>query len=300
MLVVDAINAEDMPDKIFVNQRIRNFAKGDFEDTFVAVCTPTQLEDFLEDSPGEGTSYYRTNSIRLIARTAEELRAVFESLVYEVKKLVVDLTDLDSLSEAEVYTISALDPVSILSTAPQVTDVVGGTTTIRAYFSPPSNNGGSNIVYYEYSLDGGTTWSATVPQLPISPLILDSVPTNSRFFFTMRAVNASGNGASSSIREVRTYTAQASPPVINNVTADTSSLTVDFAPPLYFGDAGVSNYEYSFDGGITWEARIPASAMSPIVIDGLEGNRAYNIRLRAISGGQAGTASDAAWGVTVN
>lgn len=111
-LVVEAINAENMPDKIFVNQRIHNFAKDMFDDIFVAVCTPTQLEDFAEDSPEEGTSYYRTNRIELIARTPEGLQTIFDSLLFEVKKLVVDLTDLDNLAPAVVYNISALDPIT--------------------------------------------------------------------------------------------------------------------------------------------------------------------------------------------
>lgn len=108
------MNAQNMSDKIFVKQRIRNFAKGVFDDTFVAVCTPAQLEDFEEDAPGEGTSYYRTNTIELIARTAEEMQAVFNSLVYETKKLVVDLSDLENLSSAEVYVINAIDPVTTI------------------------------------------------------------------------------------------------------------------------------------------------------------------------------------------
>lgn len=112
-LIVTAINAEDMPSKIFVNQRIRNFAKDRIDDTFVAVCTPTQLEDFEEDCPSPGTSYYRTDKIELVGRTPEMVQSVFDSLVYEVKKLVVDLTDLDNLLPAQVYTINAIDPVSI-------------------------------------------------------------------------------------------------------------------------------------------------------------------------------------------
>ena len=93
-LVVEARNNQEMTDKIFVYQRVRNFASGDFEDTFVAVCTPTQLEDFGENSPADGSSYYRSNRVELVGRTPEMLQTVFESLLFEVKKLVVDLTDM--------------------------------------------------------------------------------------------------------------------------------------------------------------------------------------------------------------
>lgn len=110
-LVVEAINPENMPSKIFVNQRIRNFAQDRIDDTFVAVCTPVQLEDFAEDCPEPGTSYYRTDRIELVGRTPEMIQAVFDSLVYEVKKLVVDLTDMDNMAPAVVYNVSAQGPV---------------------------------------------------------------------------------------------------------------------------------------------------------------------------------------------
>lgn len=113
-LVVNTLNAQGMTGKIFVKQRIRNFAKDSIDDTFVAVCTPTQLEDFEEDSPGHGTSYYRTDRIDLVARTPEVLQSIFDSLLYETKKLVVDLTDLDNLAPAEVYNISALEPITLV------------------------------------------------------------------------------------------------------------------------------------------------------------------------------------------
>jgi hypothetical protein len=106
-LVVETLNAQDMPDKIFVKQRITNYSKQDFDGVFVAVCTPVQLEDFEEDAPGHGTSYYRTNTIELVARTPEYLQEVFDSLLYEVTKLVNDLNALDDLGDAQVYTIGA-------------------------------------------------------------------------------------------------------------------------------------------------------------------------------------------------
>ena len=54
-LEVNAVDAENTTSKIFIKQRIHNFSKGQFEDNFVGVCTPVQLEDFPEDSPVEGS-----------------------------------------------------------------------------------------------------------------------------------------------------------------------------------------------------------------------------------------------------
>jgi hypothetical protein len=104
-LVVEAINPENMSDKIFVKQRIHNFSKGDFEDVFAAVCTPAQLEDLQEDSPADGTSYFRANAIELVSETEEHLDTVFGSMLYEVKKLLVDLDAMDRLKTAVVYNV---------------------------------------------------------------------------------------------------------------------------------------------------------------------------------------------------
>jgi hypothetical protein len=104
-LEVEALSSEDMPVKVFVKQRIRNFARETTDDIFVAVCTPTQLEDFGEDSPEQGTTYFRTNKIELVARTPEMILDVFNSLVYEVKKLVIDLNALDELTDPQMLLI---------------------------------------------------------------------------------------------------------------------------------------------------------------------------------------------------
>jgi hypothetical protein len=114
-LVIETVNPQNISGKVFINQRVRNFAKDKFEDTFVAVCTPTQLEDLQEDSPDESTSYYRTNKIDLVARTPELLQTVFDSILFEVKKLVIDLSDLEKLTDAEVYLIDAYEPITLES-----------------------------------------------------------------------------------------------------------------------------------------------------------------------------------------
>lgn len=114
-LELQAVDAQNMTNKIFVNQRTRSFSKDTLEDVFCAIATPTQLEDFAEDSPNEGTSFFRTNRIELVARTPEMLQDVFESILYEVKKLVVDLDALDNLEDAQVFLINSTEPITIIS-----------------------------------------------------------------------------------------------------------------------------------------------------------------------------------------
>ena len=105
-LVVEAINPEDMPSEVFIKQRLKNFAQDSFDDNFVAVCTPVQLEDLPIAAPDAGSSFYRVSKIELVGRLPEAIDKVFDSLIYEVQKLVQDLNALDDLNEAKVYSIT--------------------------------------------------------------------------------------------------------------------------------------------------------------------------------------------------
>jgi hypothetical protein len=106
-LVVEAINPEDMPQEVFIKQRLKNFAQDSFDDNFVAVCTPVQLEDLPVNAPDAGNSFYRVSKIELVGRLPEALDKIFDSLLYEVEKLVADLNALDDLKEAVIYNVTS-------------------------------------------------------------------------------------------------------------------------------------------------------------------------------------------------
>jgi hypothetical protein len=106
-LVVEAINPENMPQEVFIKQRLKNFAQDSFDDNFVAVCTPVQLEDLPVNAPDAGSSFYRVSKIELVGRLPEALDKIFDSLLYEVEKLVADLNALDDLKEAVIYNVTS-------------------------------------------------------------------------------------------------------------------------------------------------------------------------------------------------
>jgi hypothetical protein len=105
--VLLASAAVGMTAKIFVMQRAHNYAKETVEDTFAAVATPTQLEDFNEDAPADGSSYFRTDTIELVARTPEQLQSVFNSITFEVSSLIKDLESLEELTELTTWKLTA-------------------------------------------------------------------------------------------------------------------------------------------------------------------------------------------------
>jgi hypothetical protein len=195
-LIVQTRNAQEMTSKIFIKQRVRNFAKNTTDDVFVGVCTPVQLEDFDEDAPAEGSSYFRSDYIELIGRTPEFLREVFDTLVYETKKLVVDLSDLDSLAEAQVYTISANAPVTELQPAPSINNIISSKVEenyrLTINFTPVSGVAGSPVFNYDYSLDNGVSWNTVLPLIVTSPILLENLQKSSTYGVVLRAVNSKG------------------------------------------------------------------------------------------------------------
>ena len=81
-------------------------------------------------------------------------------------------------------------------------------------------------------------------------------------------------------------------PTIGAVSPSPGTLTVAFSPPptpepLF----APTNYAYSLDDGATWTLRDPASAASPLVINGLTDLVPYTLRLVAINRAGPGRAS---------
>lgn len=81
-------------------------------------------------------------------------------------------------------------------------------------------------------------------------------------------------------------------PTVTGGTAASGVFAVDFtAPPTSDPALAPTNYAYSLDGGATWTARTPASAASPLVMNGLTDFAPYTLQLRAINSGGAGLAT---------
>jgi len=106
-MILEVLSSENIKKEVFVNQRLRNYTKKNFEDLFVAVATPAQLEDFDVGSPQEGSSYFLSSKIDVVSRNADYLNDVFDSILNEVQKLVGDVEALNELEADGIYTVEA-------------------------------------------------------------------------------------------------------------------------------------------------------------------------------------------------
>lgn len=112
-MVLEVLSAENISKNIFVKQRLRNFVENNFDDVFVAVCTPAQVEDFDQNAPSADTSYFRVSKIELVSRNADYLEQVFESVLREVQKLIDDAEALRDIKPEAIYNLVSNTSIEI-------------------------------------------------------------------------------------------------------------------------------------------------------------------------------------------
>jgi predicted RNA-binding protein with TRAM domain len=182
----------------------------------------------------------------------------------------------------------------VAPSAPSIESITAGNGQLSVSFTAPSSDGGSAITGYEYSTDNGVTWVSAASTS--SPIVITGLTNGTAYNVKLRAVNAEGEGAASSaVSETPSGNSSApSAPLIDEVVAGDGQLSVFFAPPSDDGGSAVTDYEYSFDNGVTWVSA--GSTSSPIVITGLSNGTDYTVMLRAISSAGDGAASTAVAG----
>jgi uncharacterized delta-60 repeat protein len=183
-------------------------------------------------------------------------------------------------------------PIAPQPGAPAISLVTPGNALLTVVFSPPGDNGGGAISNYEYSVDGGVSWSARTPASTASPLVITGLSNGTTYQVALRAVNAAGAGAASAASPGMPSTTPAAP-LLTGITPGNGHLTVVFIPGSN-GGREITSYEFSTNNGATWQARVPAATTSPLVITGLSNGTAYTVAVRAINANGAGAASAAA------
>lgn len=183
-----------------------------------------------------------------------------------------------------------------LASAPTI-DAVSATdpVTLSVDFTPPTSTGGSAIIGYEYSTDGGATWrarddgGATDSPLSLTTLSSDgTTPLDSgeTYPIEIRAITAVGAGAASAVVDGVPVDVPAAPS-IDAVTPRSGAVAVTFTPGSNGGRA-ITAYEYSVNGG-SWSST--GSLSTSFVIGGLTDGVAASVRVRAISSVGTGAAS---------
>ncbi|MFZ4436331.1 MAG: fibronectin type III domain-containing protein [Flavobacterium psychrophilum] len=196
---------------------------------------------------------------------------------------------------------------------PTITSITPSDGELSVAFTAGAT-GGSVIISYQYSTDGGLNWQTRASGTTASPLIINTLSTDGTtglsngvsYDVQIRAVNAVGNGTASTTT-TSTPSTTASAPTISSITAGNQQLSVAFTAGGNGGSA-ITSYKYSTDGGTTFRTRLVGTTASPLAIttlstDGttaLINGTSYNVQIKAVNsiGDGTATASTAATPIT--
>jgi hypothetical protein len=90
---------------VFVKQRLSNLDKTSFDDVFAAIATPSQLAELQQLAPNQFSSYFLDKTVTLIGRTVEYLDWIYNEILNELNKLVLDYDLLQTYASEETVNL---------------------------------------------------------------------------------------------------------------------------------------------------------------------------------------------------
>ena len=197
------------------------------------------------------------------------------------KNYLVDMLAVNSYGNSQISGIYQVIPATVPSVPGNIIVTPGNKKTNITF--TPGYNGGNTIFDYEYSLDGGSTFTSV--GLPPGNLITVNNLINGKIYlFDLLATNYYGNSAISGNVSIITARPPYSPTIINAASGNKKA-TISFIP----GDDGynpIINYEYSVNGGI-YDGNTFTSVGLPVgntfTIGNLTNGIQYSIELLAVN-----------------
>ncbi|MDO9552978.1 MBG domain-containing protein, partial [Rhodonellum sp.] len=187
--------------------------------------------------------------------------------------------------------ISTFSPVA---DAPVITAITSRDNAVRVDFTQTAAVFAPSISNYEYSTDGGSSWTARFPASAQSPMDITGLDRETSYSIQLRAINSVGTSCvSNSISATPSIGTAPDAPTDLVITPLNNGGMVQFTAPVSDGGAAITNYEYSTDDGATWITPSPAITESPLIINnGLTNCTLYELKLRAVNSAGSGAESE--------
>ena len=228
----------------------------------------------------------------------------------------VNSTTVTGLTNGVMYTVSlrAVDdsgpgtaatafPVTPVGPASAPTDVLAKPDdgVLDVTFTPPADNGGSPVSYYQYSVDGGTTWHSVYDfnQAGLVSFPVSGLTNGMAYTVLVRGVNNAGFGAIGTAAAATPATTPDAPTDLTLTPAD-SSAKLSFVSPVDDGGAAITGYEavVTANGSpvvvpLTITSSIPVTAPVALLAEqantltatlpGLTNGTRYRVQVRAVN-----------------
>jgi len=185
---------------------------------------------------------------------------------------------------------AAIGVPAFIPAAPTITSITNGNGSLSVAFTAPGNYGGPAITNYQYSTDGGSTFTVRSPVSTGTPILISGLMGGTTYSVVLKAINSDGvvGIASNSASGTPTSTTPGAP-TINSATPGNQSIKIAYSPPSNNG-AVITSYQYSLNGGSYTTASDVSGNMFSIT--GLTNGTTYSVLLKAVNINGAGTASN--------
>jgi hypothetical protein len=208
-----------------------------------------------EYSTDNGTTWTTRNPVSTASPII--ITGLTNATAYTIKIRAINAAGTSCASSAFLATPT----LGTVADAPTNLVVTPITTGVIIEFTPPVNDGGSDITNYQYSIDNGSTWITPSTATTTSPLIISNGLTScTSYQVKIRAVNAVGGGTASLAENLTSieaahgaiWTTRTS--AVNN---DWQSVTYGNGLYVAVTNMGTNNRIMTSANGIDWTVRTP-------------------------------------------
>ena len=193
----------------------------------------------------------------------------------------VKISAVNSMGVSPYSNILSSIPVSV-PTAPTLNYLISSNQQITVYFNGSSSDGGSTILYYSYSLNGGNDISTNSIT---SPILIENLTNGISYSVRIRAVNSIGSSPYSNILLGMPYNAPPRP-IIDYILVEPKTLFVFFSS---ISGSVISGVQYSINGSNYIDA---SNSTSPIFIQNITEGVLYSVSIKTINNLGTSVSSD--------
>jgi alpha-tubulin suppressor-like RCC1 family protein/uncharacterized protein YjbI with pentapeptide repeats len=155
-----------------------------------------------------------------------------------------------------------------------ITSIDPRSKSLLVYFTD-SDNGGSEILGYKYSLNNGPLLDASSNT---SPITIGNLENKTNYSVNLYSYNKSGLSPKSNT--ILSVPGVPNAPTINSVTGVDSTFTINYTPSTITNGSPVTQMYYTFDDV---KFNIFSSIQNPLIIKGITNGRAYDIKIASMN-----------------
>ncbi len=164
-------------------------------------------------SPGDATSPVTVSGLTNGAAASIQLRAV------------------NAIGNGAASSAVNVTPLGVPS-APRSVSVTTSMGQASISFTAPANDGGAAITNYEFTTNGGGSWTPMSPATTTPPFVITGLSNGTSYPFAVRAVNSYGAGASSTVVTASTPSLPGGGSTVSEPTPSPSPTASSVSPSL--------------------------------------------------------------------